>query len=62
MIGGVGVYRVILQRFPDLINYDVGHLGPPLTLAAIVKDVALCTFLLERGVDPDSTCYMSTPV
>ena len=60
--GGVEIWKVIYDHRPELIEYDFGHLGNLVVMATIYNDAATLRFCLEAGLDPNRSCYWTTPI
>ncbi|OQN95268.1 hypothetical protein B0A48_18565 [Cryoendolithus antarcticus] len=55
--GGPDVYDVFLQKWPHLINYELGHNGNPIGLSVLDNDMPMVKFVLGKGVDPNTAQY-----
>jgi hypothetical protein len=55
--GGPHVYEVFLQKWPHLIDYELGHNGNPIGLAVFHNDMHMVKFVLGKGVDPNTAQY-----
>jgi hypothetical protein len=55
--GGPDVYEAFLQKWPHLINYELGHNGNPIGLSVFGNDMPMVKFVLGRGVDPNTAQY-----
>jgi hypothetical protein len=55
--GGPGVYEIFLQKWPHLINHELGHNGNPIGLAVFSNDMPMVKFLLGKGVDANTAQY-----
>ncbi|OJJ50284.1 hypothetical protein ASPZODRAFT_157198 [Penicilliopsis zonata CBS 506.65] len=51
----VPVFELLCRHDPALQTMYVGHTGPPLAWAAKFENLALVSFLLARGVEPNKT-------
>ncbi|KAI4281996.1 MAG: hypothetical protein L6R35_005505 [Caloplaca aegaea] len=60
--GGVDIWKVILDHKPELINYDFGEIGDPLAMAALMNNVPLLRFFLEKGLDPNNSRILIAPI
>jgi hypothetical protein len=55
--GGPDVYEVFLQKWPRLVNYELGHNGNPIGLSVFSNDMPMVKFVLGKGVDPNTAQY-----
>ncbi|KAL8662729.1 MAG: hypothetical protein Q9168_008211 [Polycauliona sp. 1 TL-2023] len=60
--GGVEIWKAIIDHKPELINYDFGHNGHPLAMAAMINNAPLLRFFLETGLDPNKSRFVMTPI
>lgn len=60
--GGMAVYEVFLERIPELLSYDFGHMGDPVALAALMGDLPFLSFLLSKGADATTSHFFHRPV
>ncbi|KAL9020906.1 MAG: hypothetical protein Q9185_001869 [Variospora sp. 1 TL-2023] len=60
--GGVDIWKLILDHKPELINYDFGEIGDPLAMAALMNNVPLLRFFLEKGLDPNNSRFLIAPI
>lgn len=47
--GGVIIYGMFLERFPDLIDHSFGHAYDSIGLAVMNRDLPMLSFLLSKG-------------
>ncbi len=60
--GGPAIYEVFLERYPDLFEWDLGHMGDALGLCAVKGDVPFVTLLLDKGADVEKSHFVHQPV
>lgn len=46
-LAGLPYFKILVERFPDVRTWDLGHLGNPVGLAAAQGNVDFMKFLLE---------------
>jgi hypothetical protein len=60
---GLSMFRILVERFPQTKDWDLGHLGDPVGFAASQGDVPFLKFLLEDlGVKANTGRFMKSPV
>lgn len=59
--GGVEVWKAILTHSPESINQDFGEKGDLISMAALMNNVPLLSFFLERGLDPNKSHVFAQP-
>lgn len=60
--GGVEIWKAILDHNPELINYDFGEKGDPISMAVMMNNVPLLTYFLANGLDPNKSHFFSKPI
>lgn len=61
LTGGVPVYRIFVEKWPYLLNFDLGHHGNPIGQlifrSSFQDSKPMVEFLLSKGVDPNTAHY-----
>ena len=60
--GGVEIWKAILDYNPELINYDFGEKGDPISMAVLMNNAPLLAFFLDQGLDPNKSRLFSKPI
>ncbi|KAI9761996.1 MAG: hypothetical protein M1840_001494 [Geoglossum simile] len=60
--GGIEVYKVFLDHYPNLLEEEFGQMGNAIGLAAGCKDLKFLKFLLGRGVDANKGWFFHRSV
>ncbi|CAD6571165.1 MAG: hypothetical protein ASARMPREDX12_004149 [Alectoria sarmentosa] len=60
--GGVDVYSVILEKFPELKQETFGHQADPISQAVSDNDIVMLEFLLDNGFDVKTSHFCYVPV
>jgi hypothetical protein len=60
--GGPEVYEVFLQKWPHLIDWELGHHGNPLGVSVFKNDMSMVKFMLGKGVDPNTAQFLHREV
>lgn len=47
--GGVSIYSIFLELYPDLIDHSFGHAYDPIGWAVMNRDLPMLSFLLNKG-------------
>ena len=59
--GGVGIWKVILDHNPDFINWDFGEKGDLIAMTALMNNVSLLAYFLDKGLDPNRSQFFLMP-
>ena len=62
MAGGIPVYKVILDRYPELKWETFGHASDPIGKAVMDGDLEMLKFLLKEGLDINRAHFCYCPV
>jgi hypothetical protein len=62
LVGGVEIWKVILDHKPELINYDFGEKGDLLAMATLMNNIPLLRFFLTAGLDPNNSRLFTKPI
>lgn len=57
--GSLEIYQAIWTINPDIVKIHFGHTGDPITVAVDSNNVAVLSFLLAKGADPNAGRYLS---
>jgi len=60
--GGVEVYGIILNRYPELRIHSFGHTSDPISEAVLNQDTSMLDFLLENGFEAKNSHFCYIPV
>ena len=55
-VNGLGVFRIYVEAWPEVVELDMGHLGNPLAYAVVKDQLQITNFLLDEGADPNRRC------
>ncbi|KAL8790746.1 MAG: hypothetical protein Q9195_006224 [Heterodermia aff. obscurata] len=55
-VNGLGVFRIFVETWPEVVELDMGHLGNPLAYAVVKDQIQLTKLLLDEGADPNRRC------
>lgn len=50
--GGMEVYKFLLSKNPDIINWNFDHFGDAVIIAVKTQNIPFLRFLLDNGADP----------
>lgn len=58
--GGVSIYSIFLELFPDLIDHSFGHAYDSIGWAVMNRDLPMLSFLLNKGssLEFSHVCYI----
>ena len=59
-VNGVGMFRIFVKTWPEVVELDMGHLGNPLAYAVVKDQIQLTKLLLDEGADPNRRCLAHT--
>ena len=62
MAGGIPVYEIILNKYPDLKEHSFGHMCDPIGKAVMDGDLEMLKFLLKQGFDIQRAHFCYCPV
>ncbi|KAL8870263.1 MAG: hypothetical protein Q9174_003650 [Haloplaca sp. 1 TL-2023] len=57
IVGGVEIWKIIVDHRPELIRWDFGEKGDLITFAALSNQAAVLEYFLDAGLDPNDSHF-----